>query len=364
MRIAYLAPANSVHSHRWIRWFATNGHGIKWISAHPLVGEPLPGVSLTILPQGRRTPLRMLQWLRGVRRELRAAAPDCVHVHSLGTYALLALAVPAGIPIVATPWGSDLITDLATPWRRAIVRRAVQRARLYTCDAEHMRPRLVALGADRAKVHLVNFGIEADRYAAAAERRRARPARRVGSHEPLRVVSLRNLDPVYDHPTLLRAVSRLHGDGVPVLVKLYGHGPELPRLQSLAADLGVTALVEFCGRYSQATLPDMLERMDVYVSTSTSDAGLAASTAEAMAAGLPVVVSESGDNRSWIAHGINGRLFAVGDDQALARELAGMARDAAASQRLGDAGRETILARNDYATEMRKMEALYESALT
>jgi len=361
MHLAFLAPANSVHSEKWIRWFANAGHRITWLSAHPFTGDPIPGVTMRVLPQGRRSPRRLAEWLWTVSRELRAASPDMVHVHSLGTYALLALAVPRRTPTVVTPWGSDLITDMTTPWRRAIVRRAVGRGRLFTCDAEHMRTRLAALGADASQVHIINFGIDTARFADIAHRRQVRAAQSDAASTPLRIVSLRSLDPVYDHPTLLRATADLVRRGVPIAVKLYGGGPELSRLQEMARTLGVADVVSFCGKYSQATLPGILEEADLYVSTSTSDAGIASSTAEAMAAGVPVIVSDSGDNTSWIADGINGRLFRTGDDQALARAIADVARDPAESRRWGEAGRHTILERNDYSTEMRKMQDLYAS---
>lgn len=334
-----------------------------WISAHPLVGEPIEGVTLTLMSNGRPTPMRVAHWLRTVSRELAKARPNVVHVHSLGTYAMLALGIPSDVPVVATPWGSDLITDLTTPWRRAIVRRAVRRARVFTCDAEHMRPRLVALGANSANVHIINFGIETKRYSAVAERRHGRPLQAASIHVPLRIVSLRNLDPVYDHPTLLRAVATLKVSGVPVSVKMYGAGPEQTRLQGLVAELGLGQTVTFCGRYSPVTLPDILEEADIYVSTSTSDAGIAASTAEAMAAGLPVVVSNSGDNEGWIEDGVNGRLFSVGDDASLARIMAEVALQPSEARRWGAAGRETIRQRNDYDTEMRKVEGVYASLL-
>ena len=153
MKLLFLAPANSVHSARWIRWFAEHGHEVTWISAHPLEVAAPPGVTLHLLPQGGGTAMRWLRWLRAVHAIARAARPDVVHVHSLGTYALLAFGVPAGLPMVATPWGSDIILDAKSWWRRAIVRRTLHRSVLHTCDAQHMRPRAL----DRAASIHCNF---------------------------------------------------------------------------------------------------------------------------------------------------------------------------------------------------------------
>jgi glycosyltransferase involved in cell wall biosynthesis len=100
----------------------------------------------------------------------------------------------------------------------------------------------------------------------------------------------------------------------------------------------------------------------VYVSTSTADAGIAASTAEAMATELPVVISDSAENGLWIDDGANGFLFPTGDATVLADRLQRLVEDPALRARLGRAGRATIIARNDYDGEMRKMDALYAEA--
>ena len=172
MKLLFLAPANSVHSARWIRWFAEHGHEVTWISAHPLEVAAPPGVTLHLLPQGGGTAMRWLRWLRAVHAFARAARPDVVHVHSLGTYALLAFAIPGNLPMVATPWGSDIILDAKSWWRRRIVWRTLNRSVLYTCDAQHMRPRLAEFGVDPSRVRIINFGVETDRFVAIAKNRK------------------------------------------------------------------------------------------------------------------------------------------------------------------------------------------------
>ncbi len=356
MKILFLAPANSIHSARWIRWFAAAGHDVTWISAHPLeVAEP-PGLTLHVLPQDGGALTRWARWLSAVRRLVRDVQPDVVHVHSLGSYALLAFGVPSGVPMVSTPWGSDIILDANSWWRRAIVRRTLQRSVLFTCDAQHMRPRLAEFGVREDCVHIINFGVETERFVALAA---ARPAPASAGLRPLRVISLRLLDPIYDIPTLIRAASRLKAAGVNAAVDIHAGGPERERLEQMVADAALGDMVTFHGRYSHDTLPGILAGADVYVSTSTSDAGIAASTAEAMAAGLPAVISDSGENKAWITDGVNGRLFPVGDDAALAQALTEAAQSPAKRLEWAEAGQRSILDRNDYQTEMRKMDALY-----
>jgi glycosyltransferase involved in cell wall biosynthesis len=226
-----------------------------------------------------------------------------------------------------------------------------------------MRPRLAAYGVDMNRVHLVNFGVEAERFTPIAEYRpgwHAPIAEPVHQHrEPLRIISLRLLDPIYDIPTLIRAAGRLRETGVAIQVDIHGEGLLREQLQDQVRKAGLSGIVTLHGRYSHDTLPAILAGADVLVSTSTSDAGIAASTAEAMAAGLPAIISDSGENAEWIIDGVNGRLFPVGDDTALAATLVEAAADPTKRLSWAKAGQRMVLERNDYQTEMRKMDTLY-----
>ena len=97
-----------------------------------------------------------------------------------------------------------------------------------------------------------------------------------------------------------------------------------------------------------------------YVSTSLSDGGIAASTAEAMACGIPAVVSNSGENDRWIEDGKTGFLVPARASEMLAQRIVSLLRDGALRKVVGLAGRDVIVERNDYAGEMTKMEKLYE----
>jgi glycosyltransferase involved in cell wall biosynthesis len=96
------------------------------------------------------------------------------------------------------------------------------------------------------------------------------------------------------------------------------------------------------------------------VSTSLSDAGIAASTAEAMACGLPVVITDFGDNGRWVKNGEGGFLFRPGDHEALAQAIVWLLTHEGARSAFGRVNRTTIEQHNDYEKEMAKMERLYE----
>jgi glycosyltransferase involved in cell wall biosynthesis len=142
-----------------------------------------------------------------------------------------------------------------------------------------------------------------------------------------------------------------------------GKGSEEARLNYLAKSLGVLNSVRFIGHVPNEELPHYLNTMDVYVSTALSDAGIAASTAEAMACGLPVVVTDVADNRAWVQDGVNGFVVPVKDPKLLAERIVYLLRNVEMGKEFGRAGRTVIEERNDYYVEMEKMRAIYRQLI-
>jgi len=104
----------------------------------------------------------------------------------------------------------------------------------------------------------------------------------------------------------------------------------------------------------------MLNNADIYVSTSLSDSGLAASTAEAMASGLPVIVSDSGDNRQWVDDNKGGFVIPLKSPEILAEKIIYLLKNKTLLKSFGEYNRKIIEERNNYHKEMGKMEKLYE----
>lgn len=356
MKLCFLAAADNIHSYRWIHYFASHGHEVAWISLVPGSFDRIPGVDYHEQGIGH-DPMTVLRAVPSIRRILHSFRPDMLHVHSVGTYGLAGL-LSGYSPLVATPWGSDVIYGKLSPIKRWFICSVLQKAALITCDAEHMRDEIAALGVNVEKVRLINFGIDTSRFSPHGPNPAIRAKLNLG--EAPTVISLRNFDPVYDIPSLLRAIPLVLAQRPDARFVIVGRGPLEAELKTLAQSLGIMDQVRFVGFVPNVALPDYLSAMDVYVSTSLSDAGIAASTAEAMACGLPVVITDSGENGRWIEPGSNGFLVPVSDPGELAEKLLRLIADPGLRSRLGAAGRATIQERNDYQVEMAKMEALYQ----
>lgn len=260
-------------------------------------------------------------------------------------------------PLIVTVWGSDVLVD---PVRNRLVRwevsRTLHKADMITCDASHIVPAIQSLSGSKADIRIVNFGIDTRLFAPKSPDNRLKE--QLGLVGKRVVISTRSLRPIYDIATLIRSIPHVLSNVPEAAFVIVGGGPEGDRLRALAASLGVADNVRFVGPVPNSQLPSYLCSSDVYVSTSLSDAGIAASTAEAMSCRLTIVVSDFGDNREWVSDGA-GFLFPCGDHEALADRLVQVLTNPLIKTSAASVNRDIVLERCDRDTEMAKMEQYY-----
>ena len=359
MKILYLAAANSIHSYRWIKYFAHAGHDIAWISLAPSIFEPIQGVYYFEINR-ELGPFSLVGAVNKIRRILGQFKPDVLHVHSVGTYGMMGL-LSGFNPIIATPWGSDIILNKKSPLKRFFISRILKRAKVITCDALHMRDEIMQFGVSADRIHIINFGIDTIQFSPGPPSPTFQNM--INSIDSTKVISLRSFELIYDIETLLRAIPKVLDRCPTTRFILVGKGSLEKELKSLTSKLQIDHAVSFIGFLANEKLIDALRSVDIYVSTSLSDAGISASTAEAMACGLPVIVTDSGENARWINDGENGYIIPIREFEALADRIIALIENPELRQRFGRAGRETIRQRNDYQDEMLKMGDLYSNFL-
>ena len=365
MKIAYLADCKSSHTKRWINYFKLRGHDVFAITSE--INDTI-GVKQYNLMGGIRMPLASADSafryvfspvsIHGVRRILADEKPDVVHAHYASHYGFIAALVNYH-PMVLTTWGSDILIN-PDQFRilRYMVKYALKKADLITCDAEHMIKALDELGAIHSKIHLIYFGTDTQKF---NPKQRSMGLRaRLGALDSSIIMSLRNLEPIYDIETFVKSVRIVLKKVPKARFVIVGEGSQGVLLRALAKKLKVSKNVNFVGSIPSEEVAKYVASADIYVSTSLSDAGLAASTAEAMACGVPVIITDFGDNKRWVKNGVNGFLFTSKDIESLAEKIIYLLENKEERTRFGIINQAIIEKRLNHRTEMAKMENLYE----
>jgi glycosyltransferase involved in cell wall biosynthesis len=226
-----------------------------------------------------------------------------------------------------------------------------------------MKESLMEMGASEAQIEIIYFGTDVKLFSPNLQDLNIR--RHLGFPDnSLLVLSNRQLAEVYDIPTLFYAFAEAVKLDARLRLVIAGGGSLREFLGNLAIELKVENYVHFTGRLSDADFAIATASADIYVSTSPTDGGIAASVAEAMACEVPVIITRFGDNEKWVKEETAGLLFASGNFQELSKCITRLAGNPEFRRELGKRGREVILIENNSEIEFLKIIALYEKATT
>jgi L-malate glycosyltransferase len=362
VRLYIFSDTAALHTRRWARWFALRGHEVHVISLNP---DGLPGYDPAVANSiwrpwfGNALPERLLKVpivLARLRACFKQFPPDIVHAHSAGGYAWMAR-LCGFHPYVVTPWGTDLLVDIQhSRVNRWLTRQALRHASMVTTDGFHFVDILRGLGVSEERIMVHTFGTDINLFSPGPDKD-GRVA--LGACEGPVVISTRTLNPVHDVETFIRSIPLVHAAFPDARFVVVGDGNNRVRLESLAADLGVGGATRFTGFVDEAHMSRLLRSADVYVSTSLMDAGLAGSTAEAMATGLPVIQTNNSDNAYWTPSGEGGFLFPNGNPDALAASITRLLKDGDIRRKMGISNRRKIVDEYNMDTQMSRIEAEY-----
>lgn len=138
-----------------------------------------------------------------------------------------------------------------------------------------------------------------------------------------------------------------------------GVGDRQPALETQARALGMEERVHFLG--FRKDIPALLAASDVFVFPSLQE-GLPVAQMEAMAAGLPCVVSDVRGNNDLIAPGEGGFLRPPRDADGFTQDIARLLADPALRERMGERNRREMR-RYSLEAVLAQMTALYRGLL-
>jgi L-malate glycosyltransferase len=141
---------------------------------------------------------------------------------------------------------------------------------------------------------------------------------------------------------------------------IIGEGHLRDRLENLARKMAIENHMVFFGR--RADTIHLVRRMSVGVICSESE-GLSNAIMEYMAAGIPVVATDSGGTSEIVQDGITGFLIPPGDEKALAKAIENLLDNPETSFRMGHAGYEMIARHFSISKMLEATTSVYQNLL-
>jgi glycosyltransferase involved in cell wall biosynthesis len=176
------------------------------------------------------------------------------------------------------------------------------------------------LGSDPSTVRLIRDGLD-DKVLGNPSLDRENLRRTLGYSEGEKIVlSVSRLAFPRNVDLIIRATKVLLDRDPSHTLVVLGDGPQRPRLEELAKELGIGAKVRFKGAVAREEVYRHMESADVLV-TASHVSNLCNATLEALALGRPIVATDTACTRTLFRDGENGVIVPFGDENALAEGI-------------------------------------------
>ena len=376
MKILYFSLGYSTHDHRFLKGMSDHGHEIFFVqlegNQRQVEDRPVPEHVQQVQWRGGREPFRwskLPSLVLDFKRLIRDLKPDLVHAGPIQTCALIAV-LSSFRPVLAMSWGFDLMDDVhkGKIWEWA-TRYTLKRSTFFTSDANVTRDKAVAYGMAPDRTLVFPWGIDlkqfqpknANQKSKAKGRKPLIAKRKAKTVNPksITIFCSRAWEPRYGVDVLAKAFVKVAGLDPNISLLLLGGGSQGTRIRQILMNNSMMDRVHFGGQVSQIDLPRWYHLADLYISPSHVD-GSSVTLLEALACGLPCIVSDIPANQEWVEDGVNGWLFRDGDADDLAEKILYAIKAKRSFPKISKAARATAEQRADWTKNFGKLLAAYD----
>lgn len=306
------------------------------------IGESLMAEGIDLVCLNRR-PGWDFSVCRRLTTAIREKHIDILHAHQYGPFFYSALtkllAITTSPRLILTEHGRHY-PDIVSSVRRAVNRLILDRCadRVNACCLFSAKALSQNDGFAGSRIHIIQNGIELDNYCIPDNKSAAKSS--IGLDPNRRfVVHVARHHPVKDQSTLIKGFAAAVSELPDVDLLLVGDGPLRSDLELLVKNLGITERVRFLG--IRADVAQVLQCADVFVLTSVSEAA-SLTLLEAMATGLPAIVTAVGGNPEIVRDGVEGLHIERGSSTGCARAMIQLFRNPGYAHQLGCAARQRV----------------------
>ena len=372
MRILYFSKNYTPHDHRFLSSLSKTKHEVFYLkleaNQRQIEDRPVPSNVQQILWAGGRREFRWRDLPRltfDFRRLTREIKPDLIHAGPIQNCAFIA-AFSGFRPILTMCWGYDLAQDAdRSSWMKWVTRYTLKRSAYFTSDAQFTRDKAVAFGMNPDKTVIFPWGVDIEHF---GPRNAANPnpqssianrKSKIVNRKSLTLFCNRTWESIYGVDVLAKAFVKVAANNPNVNLILLGGGSQGARIRQILMNGRVLDQVHFGGQVPYDDLPRWYQMADIYISPSHVD-GSSVSLMEALASGLPCLVSDIPGNKEWISEDVNGWLFRGGDADDLAGKILHAIKNRKLFKKIGESARKTAEQRADWKKNFGKLLEAYD----
>ena len=366
MKLCFIANADSIHTIRWVNYFAQQGHQVSLITDKPAsvwarttLSSTITLYDLTEYVNIRK--IRYLLWLPTIKRLLKQIRPDVLHAHNISGAGWLG-AFSGYHPFIITSHGSDLMLLSQKSWaHRTLSLYALHKVDHLSCVSKALQEKAISFGVPANKLTLIDLGIDTAIYYPAKDVKQLRF--KLGLKNAPVILSIRAIQKIYNPLDIINAIPFILKKIPAAQFVIFTYNADaamLVQLQDIIHGMGVTQSVHFVDKLStEPEIADYYRAADVVVSVPLSD-GTPKSVQESMACGAVPVLSDLPALHEWVQHEQEVLFVPTGENNALGKAITRLLTDGLLRQELSTNGINLIRQQFDSRIWMHRNEEMYK----
>jgi glycosyltransferase involved in cell wall biosynthesis len=312
LKVLYFTQDYSPHDERFLNALSLTDHEIFFLRLEPRQPVHLrSNVNEVYFPSsGESSSLTTAERITAFNNIIDTVKPDVIHAGPLHGPAFVT-ALSSFPRLVSMSWGADILHDgEVSSDSRENIQYTLDHSAVFVCDCLAVEEKALAdYGVSAERIYRFPWGVDLEHFTPEGS---ASYRAKLGWQDKFVFLSNRSFAPIYGVDITLHAFISAAQQNPDIRLLLFGKGSQEQELRSMIREAGVADKVHFGGFVDRVGLPDSYRSADVFLSASHCD-GSSVSLMEALACGVPALISDIPGNMEWVNDGKEGWIFHDGD---------------------------------------------------
>jgi len=319
LRVLYCSQDYCPHDHRFLKALSETNYEVYWLrledGQHGLEIRDLPENIQVVSWREKNTPIRWWQypWLKKrFQKVINNIHPDLIHAGPIQTVSIL----PAMLnyhPLVSMSWGFDMLQDVdRNVFWHWVTQYVLTRTDWMFCDCQTVKEKAIRMGFQADRVIVFPWGVDLDLF---------KPNKDIRDPDKaLTLLSTRSWEPRYGIDVALKGFAGAVKQNAGLKLIMLSGGSQTEWVHAFIRNNHLEKNVELRGQINNDELNVIYHETDIYLSASHVD-GSSVALMEALACGIPALVSNIPSNQEWVQDGEQGWVFQDGNPADLTRKI-------------------------------------------
>jgi len=357
-KILLLGPLTSGHLQKWISPCYKDFEFVFFTLHDSILPDNFSASKVYRFPRITNTRLDFLLAIPYLQYVVFKCQPNIIYSSFLSSYGLLGASIFTRVSRILATWGTDVNGKPQSSWvLKLLINRLIKNYCWINAPAEHIKDKLIKLGAKADLISVFQYGIDISQYPIKTEA--------LNQGLPVKFLSIRNWGKLYNIESILRGYSIFSNKyNVSSELTIIGKGTDSEErsLITLMESLDFnSSKVNFVGFVDRDSLNNLLLSNDVVISIPSMD-GTPLSLLESMYVGLLPIVSNIDANIEWV-HENCGVYTAYDDVYDVANSLfvaTGLIKSNVISS-IQEKNRNLVIKKADYSTNTKKLKRVFDN---